>query len=82
MQTDAIPYSIMLMILGIWIIGNGLWLTLGINRTWWQWRLLPFQEGYFWAGIPAGTAAIFWAIGILLPRGSITKVFSFGVDWL
>ena len=83
MQTDGIPYSIMLGIAGIWMIGMGLWLTLGINRAWWQWRVLSFQEGYFWAGIPAGLAAISWGVAVLLPlRSTVQGIFFWGGGFL
>jgi len=77
MNNDVVFVSVFLGLLGIWMMGNGLWLTLGINRTWWRWGILPFQEGYFWAGIPAGVAAIFWAIGAPFPLGSVIKNFFF-----
>ncbi len=77
MQTEMIPYSITFAILGLISIGLGLWLTLGINRYWWQWRILPFQEGYFWAGIPGGMAMILLALAAVFPRGSIIQTILF-----
>ncbi len=79
MQTEAFGVSACLFALGITLIGMGLWLTLGINRVWWQWRILPFQEGYLWAAIPLGVTAISWAIGAFLPLNSIgQRMFFWG----
>jgi MFS family permease len=77
MQTEAIPYSLCFGIAGVVAIGMGLWLILGINRVWWQWRILPFQEGYFWAAIPLGTGAILLAIAALFPLASTGQRFFF-----
>ncbi len=77
MMREAIGLSLGLSVFGIILIVLGLSFTLGINRTWWQGKLLSFQESYFWATIPAGLAFIFWAIGAPFPIGSIIKNFFF-----
>ncbi len=55
MQNDVAVVTVGASLMGVLLIAIGLWIPLGINRSWWQWRILPLQEGYFWAAIPAGT---------------------------
>ncbi len=73
MQTEALPVSFGLCLAGLFLLGMGLQLTLGMNRVWWQWRLLPFQEGYFWGSMPLGMAVICWAVSALLPLASTSQ---------
>lgn len=77
MDSNVIYVFVMLSLLGAILIGLGLTFSLGINRTWWRARFLSFQEGYFWAAIPAGLTAISWAIAALFPTMSPTQNFFF-----